>query len=121
MTDLTKLSKIEQLLLDKEIEKFNKEFLRGMEIIQKALEVYGGTMKINTSAYKITTTEFQEFKDYCGKLNLVATRYYGGDYLVFLKQIHPPEFLKKIMLAKIIPDFLEQVEQIQEIATQLEK
>jgi hypothetical protein len=91
-----------------------------MEIIGKAFKKYGLTAEKNDGrAIIVTPDELKEFHEYVNHLKVVTSYYYGGTWFTpsypTINSDNPPAFVKKVLAKHAVMNFMDRVEQIEEV------
>lgn len=114
-----KLTEIEKAIYERELEVLNRELRNGVEIIHKALAKYanGGGYSGNCIRVDDEKTAAAEFDKFVNNLRLGSVSYYDKYSLSVVAPniAQAPEFLRKAILDYAIKDFMEIVNQIDEI------
>lgn len=114
------LSKIEQILLDREVKFLQTEITKGFELIAKAIAKYDPKIIDSKTYFPINKKDLEELNTWVNSLKVFTTYYYGGDNIKVNTAVAVPEVLQKIILAKVAPEFVEQVDNIWYIQQELE-
>lgn len=124
---MSEISKIEALLLKREIEAMNNEIRRGAGIIMDAFVKYADprSQPYNTPALSVPDDRqaLAELNDYVRKIGTLSTFYCAGYHLAqgragTVDPVKPPAWLQELMLERIVPQFLESINDGHNIAEQ---
>jgi len=116
------ISKLELLLVQKEIPVLQAEIQRGMDIVFAAFDKYRPK---NNETVRVTDGQLKDLNAFISGISPLRSYYYSGDHLAVQSAgsvISPatlPNFVRNLMLDHVVPEFVDRINALEEATEEI--